>query len=1558
MYKVSIIIPVYNAGNYLYSALESIKKQTLGFNNIEVVFVDDCSNDNSTRIISDFSKKYSNVKGVFLEKNCGLPGKPRNIGIKNASSDYLMFLDQDDAFLEDACEILYNEITSNDVDLVSGNYFDVYDDGEVLVDWKNYGLTDDMIYVTSIKENINLFNVYPSHWAKIFKKEFILKNKIIFAEGRLAEDLLFVYHALVKANGILFINKPIMKYNRKLNEQKDRSITYSNFNKKFLSGYIKTYTETYNILNNENKKYGPFVLNHMHYWSKNFILSNLPRQDKLELLNYASYLYKEFEKSDLHVNSDFRYFFEAIFKNDYIGAIEIAESLRPMFIKKDNKQIISKDLKDRTIFLLFYGLDVNIGGLAKSVFNRANALSEKGYTVKILNIDYSSYYSKILGSPEGFKNFKYIKNQIHDLNYLDKDIEIINAFDYYSSNENIQSNNTECNKNYQELNFSNKIEDIDFGEKYNNNIFINKKFIIEKTISKDKSITLKYYDKSIVVNNKNLDLSKHSDKIIKREKYSDGLLYVKSIYTHGFVSADYLYTSEGYNYMVIENIGDGNLNIFLKNYEYDYSIKFNSLPEFLNYFVSSFCLSCDKKPFLIDETSGPATFMGPINEDIAFRLAMFHNNFYQNPYCYGSPLSDFSSFKVLDNLEGIILLTEAQQKDFIREFEFENTYVIPNFITDFELKNKCYPDKSNVNKNKVSIFSRISPEKRLSDAIKAFKIVTDFKPDAILEIYGRTIKEHEINELNKLKQLVDDLKLNKNVFFKGHVNNVTEEMRNSICAIATSDIEGLSMVLIEAMANETPYVTYDINYGPSDVITNGVDGVIVERYDIENLAKEIIKLLENPEIALKMGEYAREKILNKFSQEVVISKWEQLFDDILIKDNIKQIQTPKYSNLPQFEPENMNITDNNIKSNLNSNFEFNIVLNKLRDLEFKTKLLKENFEKTNLIIKETVDDILKSKSLKIISLMNSDFKKIELITNYNEKFNYLIKFYEKEIDQLKKELSYSRKKFTELSNTNITEYANEFESKISALELKLKNYEEKIKIYQSKINELNVFIKNFEQKMQYSNFDNFLANTYLFPVIEAPFNKEQEECFNVMENIEKYLLSNVSKIYEKPLVSVIMPIYNRSSTIERAINSVLNQSYKNLELILIDDGSTDETLSIVKNIKDERIKLIIHEENKGVSVARNTGLKNANGKYVAYLDSDNEWDSKYLEATVGGFIELPDADAVYSGQLIYDKFDSPIKFVRFGSYNKSLLHNNNYIDMNCFVHKLDIYKEIGGFNSELKRLVDWDFILRISNSFTIYSLPILLSKYYEHNADNRISDTIQLDEYRQELLKRNKIIPKKIFNLFKKVNIIVHYKTSLNSLKKCLQSIIDVCDFNYVTVYIIDIRNSNEIKIYIDSLNNDNFKIIDDYSLNKIDFEGDILLLSDNAILTEGSIELMQKSSYDLQDCGIVVTKQILQEGKSDIRKHVPYANPSRGGDITASYEYKNLINMPVFNNDKILELNYAPLFCNYIKRDIFNQFYEQFGFSNDYHLLLNYIQNILKLKIYYNPEINIYHID
>jgi glycosyltransferase involved in cell wall biosynthesis len=91
------------------------------------------------------------------------------------------------------------------------------------------------------------------------------------------------------------------------------------------------------------------------------------------------------------------------------------------------------------------------------------------------------------------------------------------------------------------------------------------------------------------------------------------------------------------------------------------------------------------------------------------------------------------------------------------------------------------------------------------------------------------------------------------------------------------------------------------------------------------------------------------------------------------------------------------------------------------------------------------------------------------------------------------------------------------------------------------------------------------------------------------------------------LVSVIIPTYNRASTLARAIESVLKQTYGNLELIVVDDSSNDETSGVVSGIADERIKYIKFSKNKGVAAARNAGIKESCGDYIAFLDSDDQW---------------------------------------------------------------------------------------------------------------------------------------------------------------------------------------------------------------------------------------------------------------------------------------------------------------------------------------------------------------
>ena len=106
-----------------------------------------------------------------------------------------------------------------------------------------------------------------------------------------------------------------------------------------------------------------------------------------------------------------------------------------------------------------------------------------------------------------------------------------------------------------------------------------------------------------------------------------------------------------------------------------------------------------------------------------------------------------------------------------------------------------------------------------------------------------------------------------------------------------------------------------------------------------------------------------------------------------------------------------------------------------------------------------------------------------------------------------------------------------------------------------------------------------------------------------------------------PLVSVIIPTYNRADLVRRAIGSVLAQSYANFEVIVIDNASSDKTAEVVDSIVDARLKFIRHDVNKGPAASRNTGLRNSRGDYITFLDSDDEWLPQKLACQLDVFKE-------------------------------------------------------------------------------------------------------------------------------------------------------------------------------------------------------------------------------------------------------------------------------------------------------------------------------------------------
>ena len=117
-YKISIVVPVFNVENYIKNALDSILKQSIGFEHLEVIMVNDHSTDKSGEIIDEYAAKYGNFTAVHLSENSGAAGKPRNVGMEKATADYIMFLDPDDYYTYNACEVLYSKIINENAETV------------------------------------------------------------------------------------------------------------------------------------------------------------------------------------------------------------------------------------------------------------------------------------------------------------------------------------------------------------------------------------------------------------------------------------------------------------------------------------------------------------------------------------------------------------------------------------------------------------------------------------------------------------------------------------------------------------------------------------------------------------------------------------------------------------------------------------------------------------------------------------------------------------------------------------------------------------------------------------------------------------------------------------------------------------------------------------------------------------------------------------------------------------------------------------------------------------------------------------------------------------------------------------------------------------------------------------------------------------------------------------------------------------------------------------------------------------------------------------------------
>lgn len=216
------------------------------------------------------------------------------------------------------------------------------------------------------------------------------------------------------------------------------------------------------------------------------------------------------------------------------------------------------------------------------------------------------------------------------------------------------------------------------------------------------------------------------------------------------------------------------------------------------------------------------------------------------------------------------------------------------------------------------------------------------------------------------------------------------------------------------------------------------------------------------------------------------------------------------------------------------------------------------------------------------------------------------------------------------------------------------------------------------------------------------------------------------------LVSVIIPCYNQAHFLGEAIESVLAQTYSHREIIIVDDGSPDNTAEVATRYPCVRY---IRQQNQGLSAARNTGLRASQGRYLVFLDADDRLLPDALAAGLEHLGEHPECAFVYGWYRYIAVDGSPLPTPALprveGNHYLALLHDNNYIGMHATVmYRRCVFESVSGFDTSLKAVEDYELYLRIARTFPIHGHNKVIAEYRAHHNSMSCNSELMLKSAR------------------------------------------------------------------------------------------------------------------------------------------------------------------------------------------------------------------------------------
>jgi glycosyltransferase involved in cell wall biosynthesis/DNA-binding SARP family transcriptional activator len=375
-----------------------------------------------------------------------------------------------------------------------------------------------------------------------------------------------------------------------------------------------------------------------------------------------------------------------------------------------------------------------------------------------------------------------------------------------------------------------------------------------------------------------------------------------------------------------------------------------------------------------------------------------------------------------------------------------------------------------------------------------------------------------------------------------------------------------------------------------------------------------------------------------------------------------------------------------------------------------------------------------------------------------------------------------------------------------------------------------------------------------------------------------------------PSVSVIVPTLNRAEMLKEALKSILNQTYQNFEIIVVNDGGED-VFELIGNFQDPRVKCIAHRKNKGLAAARNTGIRNASGQYIALLDDDDIFYPEHLETAVDTLSkEIP---VIYTDAVraVYDRCGDDYRLIKKNvpysiDFDRNKLLVGNLSPVNCFVFEKSLALEAGLFDETLSTLEDWDFWIRLSSLTSFKHIPkptvqvnwrsdgttmtSLLGNEFKKNRQKIY------DKYRDEINQIPNV--EKILNEFQEIwcqdwqvespqtSIIILTCNQLQYTKKCIESIFQNTQESYELIFVdngstdgtVEYLESEVLRDYTDLRiriikNSENKGFAGGNNQGIAAASGDyILLLNNDVVVTPGWLKRLINCAQRNPQIGIV----------------------------------------------------------------------------------------------------------